>query len=387
MFPRYKGDYYGVFVFEEAKAMVNEGFEVHVVTPHNEGAVFDETRDGIHVHRFKWLEPKPFRALVHFKGFKDNFRLITYFFALFIILIRVIKNHKIDLLHAHSTVPTGLIVAITTKFIRLPFFVTAHGMDINRFVDSFIFTHLIAYALNSSDRTIAVSENLAEKMKSMHVDKNKISVLRNAVDTDRFKPMKNREIRNVYGINEKTLLILFVGYLDDFKGIFELINAFYEIKKENRNTLLMMVGTGPKKSELNERISKLGLENSVILTGKISPIDIHKYYQAADIFVLPSYTEGGGPPLVVLEAMACGVPVIVSDVGGMPEVIKDGENGFVVPVKNEEDLVKKLNVLINNTKLRENFKKNSYKLVEKEFSQYKKMQRLIELYQLVFNDN
>ncbi len=78
MFPKYKGDYYGSFVFDDAKELVKNGFEVHVVTQHNPGIPFQEVMDGIYVHRFKWLEPKEFKALVHFKGLKDNLGLITY---------------------------------------------------------------------------------------------------------------------------------------------------------------------------------------------------------------------------------------------------------------------------------------------------------------------
>lgn len=384
MFPKYEGDYYGTFVFEEAKALVDNGFEVHVVTPHNEGALYNEIWDGIHIHRFKWFEPRPFKALVHFKGLKDNIRFVTYLFSLFFSLLKVLKDYKIELLHAHSTLPTGLIAAVVTKFIRIPFFITAHGMDINEFESSYIFRHLISFSLNSSDKTIAVSQDLARKMVLMHVDESRITVLRNAVDKRRFTPQENMKIRWDYGINEKTILILFVGYLDTFKGIFELINAFGEIKKHYDDIKLMMVGTGPKKLQLKKRISKLGLESSVIFTGKVAPFDVNQYYKSADIFVLPSYGEGGGPPLVVIEAMACGLPVVVSDVGGIPEIIKDGVNGFIVPPRNEEKLIQKLNILIENEEMRNKFRQKSIDTIDSEFDIDKKVRKLIKLYKACF---
>ncbi len=119
--------------------MVKKGFEVHVVTQHNSGIPYEEIMDGIYVHRFKWLEPKEFKALVHFKGFIDNIRLITYLISLFFNLIWIIRKYNIDIIHAHSVIPTGLIGVIVAKIFRKPVFITAHGMDITNFENHNLF--------------------------------------------------------------------------------------------------------------------------------------------------------------------------------------------------------------------------------------------------------
>lgn len=377
MFPKYKGDYYGSFVFDEAKMLVKKGFEVHVVTQHNPGIPYEEIVDGIHVHRFRWLEPKEFRALVHFKGIKDNFRLVTYLISLFFNLIMVIRKYNIDIIHAHSTIPTGLIGVIVAKIMKKPVFITAHGMDINNFENSSFFKRLITFSLKNCNKAIVVSSDLAKKISSLGIDPDKIIVLRNAVDTNRFQPNNIKIIRKKHDIKDN-ILILFVGYLDTFKGIFELVDAFYDANKENRKSTLMIIGEGPKEDELKKKVFKLGLEKSVIFTGKISPTDIHKYYQSADIFVLPSYGEG--LPLSVLEAMSCGIPVIASNVGGIPEVVKEGENGFIIPQKNEEILNEKLMVLIKDINLRKKFAENALKTIKQSFNVNNKTQKLIELY-------
>lgn len=376
MFPKYKGDYYGSFVFDEAKALVNKGFEVHIITPHNEGAVYEEIMEGIHIYRFKWLSPKPFKALVHFKGFKDNLRLVTYIISLFFNLLWIMRKYNNDIIHAHSTVPAGLVGVIVAKIIRKPVFVTAHGMDINNFENNSIFKKLITFSLNNCNKAIAVSEDLAKKMISLGINQKNITVLRNAVDTNRFKPLKNKELRKYYKIKDTEILIIFVGYLDTFKGIFELINAFYEVK--NDNIKLMIIGEGPKENELKKKVFQLDLEKCVIFTGKISPTNIHKYYQAADIFVLPSYSEG--LPLSILEAMACGLPIVTTNVGGIPEVVKNSENGFIVPSKNKQLLAQKLEILAYNSDLRKKFGFKSTEIIIKKFSIEKKVEELVKLY-------
>jgi N-acetyl-alpha-D-glucosaminyl L-malate synthase BshA len=381
MFPKFLGDYYGSFIFDEVKALTKKGFEVHVVTQHNPGIPYEEVMDNIYIHRFRWLEPKKFRALVHFEGLMDIIRMITYVISLFLNLILIIWKYKIQIIHAHSVIPTGFIASLVSKIMRKPLFITAHGMDINNFENQRFFNYFISHSLNSSYKSIAVSEDLANKMRLMVNDDNKIVVIKNAVDTSRFNPNKNINIRQNFGINYEDVVILFVGYLDEFKGIFELINAFNTISKDNKNVKLLMVGAGPKKKNLLKILKKRRIENKVIFTGRIDHQKIHNYYQAADIFVLPSYTEGGGPPLVIMEAMACALPIIATKVGGIPEGVENYVNGFLVSAKNVDELSKKLDILIKDDNLRNKFGNNSLDKISKHSMILgKKTENLIKLY-------
>ena len=130
-------------------------------------------------------------------------------------------------------------------------------------------------------------------------------------------------------------------------------------------------------------LTEMNIENEVIFTGRVEPQKIHKYYQAADIFVLPSYTEG--LPVSVLEAMACGLPIVATDVGGTPEIITDGFNGFLIPPMNEKELCKKLRVLIADKIYREGFRQKSIEMIEDEFNFDKKLDKLIKLYRIFIN--
>ena len=140
----------------------------------------------------------------------------------------------------------------------------------------------------------------------------------------------------------------------------------------------MIVGEGHDEQKVRDTVSNFNLKDYVIFTGKISPEIIQNYYQMADIFTLPSYTEG--LPLVVIEAMACGLPVVVSTAGGIPELVKNNFNGFLVPPKDKEILTEKLEILVDNDILRKNFGLNALETVDDEFNIEKKVNDLIMVY-------
>jgi len=400
MFPKYKDDYYGSFVYDDAKELVKKGIEVHVVTQHNAGIPYDELMEGIHVHRFRWLEPKKFRALIHFKGIKDNFRLMSYVISNFFTLISVVKKYKINIIHAHHAIPSGFISVLVSKIFGIPIFITTHGMDITthdidegplknvkNFEEHSIFKRLISYSLNNSDKIIAVSGDLADRIRSFGVKEENITILRNAVDITRFKPIENFKLRKKFGFDKEDILILFVGHLEVFKGLFELIYAFKNVKEENKFIKLIIIGDGSQKEEAKRIVNNFGLEGSVYFIGKVPPKKIHNYYQLSDIFVLPSYTDAGGPPVVFIEAMACGLPVIGTNVGGIPEGITEGENGFIVCPKDFSDLAKKLQILVNNKNLRRKFGNVSVQIItKKSWNIENKMSKLIRVYKNFLSD-
>ncbi len=280
---------------------------------------------------------------------------------------------------------------------RIPVFITAHLMDITThgtdegplenikdFESNFFFRQMILFSLKSSKKIIAVSADLSSKITQMGINPKKILVLRNAVDINRFKPNNGTKMRNKYGFKENETLLLFIGHLEPFKGIFELLDAFYEISKKNQNVKIIIIGEGHAEKKIKETVAKYNLSDYITFTGKISPETIQNFYQMADIFVLPSYTEG--LPLVVIEAMACGLPVVASCVGGIPEIVKNNINGFLVPPRNKEKLTQKLEFLINDEKLRKKFGEKSLEAIDDEFNIDKKINKFIKLYTSLINN-
>ncbi len=158
------------------ESIVEKGNKVYVITQHNPGIPYKETMEGVIVHRFKWLEPKEFKALIHFKGLIDNFRLLTYLISLFFSLLIICRKYEVDIIHAHHAVPTGLVGVIVAKIIKIPIFITTHGMDITthgvdsgplenvkNFDEHIIFKHLLSFSLKNCSGVMAVSNDLKKR--------------------------------------------------------------------------------------------------------------------------------------------------------------------------------------------------------------------------------
>jgi len=211
-----------------------------------------------------------------------------------------------------------------------------------------------------SKKIIAVSKEVKrEILENYKVPPEKIVVIPNGVDLEKFKPnpSKRQEIRNKYNIKPNEKLLMFCGHNFRGKGLKFVIEALSNLSKEVK---LLVVG-GDNPAPYIKLASKLGVKNRIIFTGTVSK-NIENYYQASDIFVFPTYYESFG--LVVLEAMACGLPVLVSKVNGLEDIIKEGENGFFIK-RDPEDIRQKVNVLIRNKDLKNQISKNARKTAEK----------------------
>ena len=223
----------------------------------------------------------------------------------------------------------------------------------------------------------------------------KISVIPPGVDTRHFYPIPKDEAKEVVGIPENTHTILFVGRIEPLKGIDNLIQAISII--QNKGELkccphnLVIVGGDPhaKPEEMNaemarllDMVENLGIKNFVIFLGKQDQHMLPYYYSAAEVVVMPSHYESFG--MVALEAMACGTPVVASQVGGLAFLVRDGETGFVVPGNDVETLAKRLIELIKDKGLRNKLGAKSAEYAQM-YSWEKISQNMIEVYHQVLN--
>jgi len=222
---------------------------------------------------------------------------------------------------------------------------------------SFLLPHIEKRAVISVDKLIAVSEFTKKQIIEYYkLDPNKISVIYNGIDknTENFKinPKKFKMKNNLP--NKK--MILFVGRINDHrKGLDILINAF-KMVLDQMDAILVVVGNGDKRKFL--KISKmLGISSNIFFIGFIDDITLNKYYQSCDVYVCPSRMEGFG--LTILEAVSNGAPVVASNVGAIPEIIKNGENGFLVDVNDPKQFAKAICSILNNKSLKNRLKLNN----------------------------
>ncbi|MCL2868920.1 MAG: glycosyltransferase family 4 protein [Candidatus Bathyarchaeota archaeon] len=299
----------------------------------------------------------------------------------FPVFTKNIKNSKIIHAHGHPYL-TSLIAGKLAKYYEKPFILTQH----NTFID---YNNIFNYiekgndltvgkeTLKQADKIITVSNATKEYVLSLGANPNKIKVLHNGVDLKRFKPLPlvKAEMRKKLGIPKDAKVVLTVRRLVYKNGVDTLIDAANLAVKKKPNLVFIIAGKGPDMASVQSQIEQLGLEKNIKLTGFVADQDLPLYYNTADLFVLPS-KSGEGLPLVALEAMACGLPVIATNVGGINEIMVK-RFGKLVPANNPEaltDAILEFADINNNTgELRA--------IVEAQYSWDKNVDKLIEIYE------
>jgi glycosyltransferase involved in cell wall biosynthesis len=232
-----------------------------------------------------------------------------------------------DLIHAHYVYPDGVSAALLGRFFRKPVVVSALGTDINLFPQFRSIRPIVQHALKRADAVVAVATPLKDIMVRLGCPAEKIDVIGNCVDPLKFRPHPRAQTRRILGLPIDCPIILSVGGLSELKGFHILISAMARLRATHPSASLIIVGKGQYKSELESQIRSLRLESAVKLVGARPHEQLSTWYSAADVFCLASSREGC--PNVVLEAMACGRPVIATPVGSNPELVV-AETGALV---------------------------------------------------------
>lgn len=250
----------------------------------------------------------------------------------------IIKNgFDFDIIDAHYFFPDGVAAAIIAKELNKPLVITARGTDVNLFADYKRPGQMIMDAANHSRAVICVADSLRQKLISKGVDADKITVLRNGVDNNVFKPADDAEridLRKKLKIENTTLLA--VGNLTQIKGFDLLLDAIAMLAEIN----LIIIGEGEEKKNLLQQASQLNISKRVRFVSNISQNELREYYVAADLLALTSVREG--MPNVVLESIACGTPVVATDVGGVSEVLTEN-CGIIIKNRDADQLAAAIN--------------------------------------------
>ncbi len=263
-------------------------------------------------------------------------------------LYRLLKQGGFDLVHAHGYFADicGLPMA---RLLRIPGLSTCHGFIANdRKLQAY--NRLDAWSLRLCRRVLAVSEGIRGELVQAGVSPSRIEVVANAVmlPPAAESPARRREVRLALGLAQDELVIGYHGRLSAEKGLNHLVAAVAALQGEGAAVKLLLVGEGPERPALEGQAQSLGVQRQVLFAGFRA--NAESWLPAFDIFALPSLTEG--TPMALLEAMAAGVPVIASAVGGVPRVVTDGLNGLLVPAADTSRLVAGLRRLMEDGGLR-----------------------------------
>jgi teichuronic acid biosynthesis glycosyltransferase TuaC len=246
---------------------------------------------------------------------------------------------EFDLIDAHYLYPDGVAAVMAGKVIGKPVVITARGTDVNLIPRYALPRWFILFAARGAAGIIAVSQALKDELVALGVAPSKIRVLRNGVDLDMFRPKDRAMARDALGVNGPTLIS--VGLLIDRKGHNLVIEALTQLPTHT----LIIVGDGPERKALERLATKLKVDNRVRFLGRVAHQGLADIYVAADALVLASSREGW--PNVLLEAMACGTPVVASNVWGNPEVVAAPEAGVLMSERSVKGVVDGVRALFN----------------------------------------
>jgi len=272
----------------------------------------------------------------------SNFELIKYTFKATFKAIKLQQKEKYNLSFAWSTVPAGFVSFVLKILFGLQYIVRVGGPDIPGFEERYktiykIISPIIKLIWKKSKLLVTKCETEYEMIKA--INKNlKIETIYNGIDIDKYYPKKKKI--------ELPLNIICSARLIKRKGQDILIKAVAKLKEEDIIYNVNLIGYGDETSEYQNLTKKLDIEKQILFSGYIEREKMLKEYQKADIFVLPSYNEGMSNAL--LEAMACGLPVIVTNVGGTKELVEEGKNGYIFNTGNEKKLYEILKNIYNN---------------------------------------
>ncbi|KQL49325.1 N-acetyl-alpha-D-glucosaminyl L-malate synthase [Brevibacillus choshinensis] len=331
----------GVVATELGKLLAERGHQVHFITS---GMPF----------RLGAFHPNIFYHEVEVNNY-DVFKYAPYDLTLANRMAQVAQNEKLDLLHVHYAVPHALCAFLAKQMVgdHLKIMTTLHGTDITVLGYDSNLSDMIRFGIERSDLVTAVSKDLIRQTKELlHVEKEIVPVY-NFVDKRRYYPKDVRELKKKFAPNGEKIL-MHISNFRPVKRVPDVIEIFAKVR-EAVPSRLILIGEGPEMGVVRKMIAEKELTDDVCFLGKQE--DVAEVLSLADVMLLPSEKESFG--LVALEAMACGVPVVASVAGGIPEVVLDGVTGYLRPIGDVEGMAEETICLLQNKALYEKLSKNS----------------------------
>ena len=377
----------GVAVFSHnlAVGLAERGNDVMVICPSQTGKNYTRVVDGVKTVYLKSVQAKVYPDQIHavspkkkFLGVEWPHLLYRHGFRVSVFPKREIKK-ALDgfqpyVVHVQVSDPIGLSVAAYDRRHDIPVVTTEHNqpevitepLHVPRLVKKPIDAMLAAYFVNRQSKSDFVTMPTEMAIKDLIYSRGEgfpvpVAAVSNGVDLTNFKPGEaSREIYEKYNLPDNRPIVLYVGRVDPEKKVGLVIEAFKKVLSEVSQAILVVVGDGVDKTRLNGKVKDMGLMNGVRFLGRVMPPDLYELYKVGDVFVTASEIETQG--IVLIEAAACGLPLIAVDKGAVSEVCQNDKNGYLCQPGNVAEISKAIVKILTDNKLRERFSENSIKI-------------------------
>lgn len=347
-YPTYGGS--GVLATELGLGLARNGHQVHFIT-YNRPVRLSSFQENVYLHEVEAMD-------------YPLFEYAPYETALASKIVDVVLYEKLDLLHVHYAIPHASVAYLAKKILLahgkyIPVVTTLHGTDITLVGHDKSFSPVVTFSMNKSDGITAVSQYLKDKTNSLFAIEKEIKVIYNFVDFARFQK-KNKDHFKMAIAPDGEKILVHVSNFRKVKRVEDVIQVFHEVRKSIPSKLLL-IGDGPERTNMERLVRKLNLSHDVRFLGKQDAVE--EILAVSDLFLIPSENESFG--LAALEAMACEVPIISSNAGGLPEVNVDGVTGYICKIGDTADMAAKSILLLSDEEKLSEFKHNALEHAKK----------------------
>jgi glycosyltransferase involved in cell wall biosynthesis len=387
-FPRSRDDVIVPWLVVLLKRLRAAGHDVEVLTSSYRG-LSDQDYEGIPVHRFRYF-PRRWESLTHDEAAPDRMkRSLMYRFmpGPFVIAgmtaaCRLSRRRRYDVIHVHWPLPLALLGWAAQRARPAKLVTTFYGAELQLAKQRAPWRRFLAWAARRSDRVIAISDYTAREVRELAPVAPTIIPYTTAIADPGASAVRARATR------DGRFTVLFVGRLVERKGVTHLVQAMRELPGD-LNARLVIVGEGPERESLERQVAAAGLTGRVELRGRIPHEELERAYATADVFVLPAIVDSRGDTeglgVVLLEAMSHGVPVIASRVGGIPDIVVDGEAGLLVPPGNAGALAAAIERIARDSALAERLGAAGVRRLREQFSWEAVTRRYLDVYASLVN--
>jgi L-malate glycosyltransferase len=358
----------GIIATELGKLLAERGHEIHFITS---GVPFrlDKVYSNIFYHEVE---------VNHY----SVFQFPPYDLSLANKMAEVAKREQLDLLHVHYAIPHAICAYLAKEIVggNLKIVTTLHGTDITVLGNDHSLSEIIRLGIEKSDAVTAVSNDLIEQTEERLQTKNKIYSVYNFIDQRVYYKKDCSCLKKEYKIRDDEKVIIHVSNFRPVKRVPDVVRSFAKISK-HVDAKLLLLGDGPEYSTVCRLVKELGIQDKVLFLGNQKHVS--DFLSISDLMMLLSEKESFG--LVLLEAMACQVPVIGTRAGGIPEVIADGETGYICEIGDIDTIASRAVEILTNCQLHETMANNSFNRAKTYFSQEKIVSEYEDIYYTVLN--